>query len=93
MYDEEPLSSRRVAEPLDAKISKEDTAMPIPIARRHSRRSRVVDTTPVVEGDWLSDKDIAAWLNNKLYHNEVGEPQAWVGAVRCVVSHLPEIKV
>ena len=55
-------------------------------------RSRVVDTTPIVEGDWLSDKDIAAWLTNKLYHNEVGEPQAWVGAVRYVVSHLPQKK-
>ena len=37
----------------------------------------MVDTTPVVEGDWLSDKDIATWLTNKLYHNEVSEPRAW----------------
>ena len=30
----------------------------------------VDETKPLAMGDWLSDKDITAWLTEKLYHNE-----------------------
>ena len=32
----------------------------------------VSETIPLFVGDWSSDKDIIAWLNHKLYDNEVG---------------------
>ena len=43
-------------------------------------------------GDWLSDKDILAWLNDKVCHNEVGEPRAWTTAVTYIVSRLKDMR-
>ena len=90
--NEEPLSQPRVAEGLDASFFEEDTTVPVPVAWRCTRKSHVANTTLVVEGDWLSDKDIAAWLTHKSYHNEVGALWAWAMAVTCVVSHLQTMK-
>ena len=45
-------------------------------------------TKPLVVGDGLSDKDILAWLHDKLYHSEVEEPRAWAMAVAYIVSCL-----
>ena len=71
-----------VAKPLMAGISEEeDTAIPVAPARMATRRTPVDETKPLVVGDWLSDKDIVAWQNDKLYHNEVEEPRAWTMAV------------
>ena len=53
-----------------------------------TRHTPIDQTKPLVVGDWLSDKDIIAWLNHKLYHNQVGEPWAWAMAVTHIVSRL-----
>ena len=29
------------------------------------------ETAPLVEGDWLMDKDILCWLNLQLYHMKI----------------------
>ena len=78
-----------VAKPLDAGISQEeDTTIPVAPARIATRRTPVDETKPLVVGDWLSDKDIVAWLNDKLYHNKVEEPRAWTMAVTYIASCL-----
>ena len=46
-----------------------DTAIPVTIARKVTRCTPIDETKPLVVGDWLSDKDILAWLNHKLYYN------------------------
>ena len=77
----------KVADPPDAGISKEeDTAIPIRVARKFARRMPVDETKPLFMGDWLSNKDIIAWLNHKLYLNEIGEPCAWTTTVTYTVS-------
>ena len=82
-----------VAKSLIAGISEEeDTAIPVAPARMATRRTPVDETKPLVVGDWLSDKDIAVWLNDKLYHNEVEEPQAWTMAVTYIVSCLKRMR-
>ena len=53
-----------------------------------TRQTPVDETKPLVVGDWLSDKDILAWLHDKLYHNEVDEPWVWTSAVTYIVSRL-----
>ena len=70
-------TSSKVAELSDAGISEQVT-----------RHTPVDETKPLVVGDWLSDKDILAWLNHNLCHNEVGEPQAWIAAVTYIVSRV-----
>ena len=78
-----------VAKPSDAGISEEeDTAIPVTPARMATRHTPVDETKPLVVGDWLSDKDILARLNDKLYHNEIEEPRAWTWAVTYIVSYL-----
>ena len=76
--EEEPPYPPRGAQLLDASYSKEDAVVPIMASWGCPCMSRVSDMTPIVEGDWLSDKDIMAWLTNMLCDNEVGEPHAWV---------------
>ena len=39
-------------------------------------------------GHWFGDKDIRTRLHQKLYHNEVREPQAWVEAMTHIMSCL-----
>ena len=58
------------------------------LARMATRQTPVNETKPLVVGDWLSDKDILVWLNDKLYHYEVDEPRAWTTAVAYIVSYL-----
>ena len=78
-----------VAKPLDAGISEEeDTTIPVALARMATRQTPVDETKLFVVGDWLSDKDILAWLHDKLYHNEFEEPRAWTMAVTYIVSCL-----
>ena len=48
----------------------------------------VHETKPLVEGDWLSDKEVMAWLHHMLYHNEVSKPRAWTAAVTYIVSRV-----
>ena len=61
-----------VAKPLIAGISEEeDTAIPVAPTRMATHRTPVDETKPLVVGDWLSDKDIVAWLNDTL--QEVGK--------------------
>ena len=82
-----------VAKPLIAGISEEeDTAIRVAPARMATCRTPVDETKPLVVGDWLSDKDIVAWLNNKLYHNEVEEPRAWTMAVTYIASCLKRMR-
>ena len=82
-----------VAKPLMAGISEEeDTAIPVAQARMATRRTPVDETKPLVVGDWLSDKDIVAWQNDKLYHNEVEEPRAWTMAVTYIASCLNRMR-
>ena len=69
----------------------EDAAIPVSVARKVTRMP-INETKPLVVGDWLSDKDIIAWRNPKLYHNEIGEPQAWTTAVTYIVSRLNIMK-
>ena len=82
-----------VAKPLIAGISEdEDTAILVAPARMATRRTPVAETKPLVVGDWLSDKDIVAWLNDKLYHNEVEQPRACTMAVTYIASCLKRIR-
>ena len=82
-----------VAKPLMAGISEEeDIAIPVAPARMATRRTPVDETKPLVVGDWLSDKDIVAWQNDKLYHNEVEEPRAWTMAVTYIASCLNRMR-
>ena len=68
-----PITPSKVAEPLDAGTSKEqDIAIPVNVARKVTRHTAVDETKPLFHGDWLSDKDIVAWLIDQSYHNEVG---------------------
>ena len=57
-----------------------------------TRRTPVHETKPLVVGDWLSDKDIVAWLNDKVYHNEAEEPRAWTMAVTHIASCLKRMR-
>ena len=76
-----------VAKPSDAGIfEEEDTTIRVAPARMATRRTPVDETKPLVVGYWLSDKDILAWLNDKLYYNEVEEPRAWTMAVTYIAS-------
>ena len=52
------------------------------------RVAQLHETKPLVVGDCLSDKDILAWLHDKLYHNEVSEPLAWTTAVTYIVPRM-----
>ena len=82
-----------VAKPLISGISEEeDTAIPVAPARMATRRTPVDETKPLVVGDWLSNKDIVAWLNDKLYHNEAEEPRAWTMAVTYIASRLKRMR-
>ena len=82
-----------VAKPSDAGIpEQEDSAIPVAPARIATRRTPIDETKPLVAGDGLSDKDIVAWLNDKLYHNEVEEPRAWTMAVTYIVSCLKRMR-
>ena len=60
--------------------------------KRRTRSSIADETTPLVEGDWLVDKDIPAWLTDKLYHNYVGESRPWSMAVTYIVTRLKKMK-
>ena len=42
----------------------------------------------VVVGGWLNDRDITAWLTNKLYQLKVDEPRAWTMVVSFILSLL-----
>ena len=84
------VTPSKVAESLDAGISEEEDA--IPGARKVTRHTPVNETKPLVVGDWLSDKGIIAWLNHKLYHNEIGDPRAWTTAVTDFVLCLSIMK-
>ena len=82
-----------VAKPLIAGISEEEgTAIPVAPAQMVTRRTPVDDTKPLVVGDWLTNKDIVARLNDKLYHNEVEEPRAWTMAVAYIASRLKRMR-
>ena len=72
-----PVTPSKVAEPSGASISEEEdtAATPVSVARKVTHRMPMDETKPLVVGDWLSDKDIIAWLNHKLYRNEIGEPR------------------
>ena len=76
-----------IVKPSDAgNCEEEATAIPLALAPMATRRTPVDETKPLVVGVWLSDKEILAWLNDKLYHNEVEEPQAWTTAVTYIAS-------
>ena len=45
-----------------------------PTSKRHTIPSEI---TPLGVGDWLTNKDIACWLNQEVSHNEIDEPRAW----------------
>ena len=78
-----------VAKLSDAGISEEEgTAIPVAPAWMATRQAPVDETKTLVVGDWLSDKGILAWLHDKLYYNEVEEPEAWTMAVTYIVSCL-----
>ena len=82
-------TTSNVAKPLIAGISEEeDAAIRVAAARMATRRTPVDETKPLVVGDWLSDKDIVAWQDDKLYHNEVEEPRAWTMAATYIASCL-----
>ena len=86
-------TTSNVAKPLIAGISEEeDTAITVAPARMATRRTPVDETKPLVVGDWLSDKDIVTWLNDKVCHNEVEEPRAWTMAVTHIVSCLKRMR-
>ena len=85
-----------VAKPLIAGISEEkDTAIPVAPGRMATRRTPVDETKPLVVADLLSDKEIVAWLNDKLYHNEFEEPRAWTMAVTyiCTCGSFGNVKL
>ena len=84
----------KVAEPKTAKPeeAEESAAVLVSVPCNDTRRSWKDETQPLVVGDWLGDKDITAWLTNKLYRNEIGEPQAWTIAATYAVSRLQEIR-
>ena len=83
------VTRSKVAEPSDAGIcEEEDIAIRVTIARMVTRHTPVDDTKPLVVEDRLTDKDILAWLHDKLYHNDVNEPRAWTAAVTYIVSRL-----
>ena len=87
------VTSSKIAELLDAGISEEqDAAIRVSVAQKVTCRAPFDETKPLALGDWLSDKDIIAWLNHKLYHNEIGEPHAWTTKVTCIVSRLNIMK-
>ena len=68
----------KVAEPSDPGISEEEhTAISVTVARMAARWTPVNEAKAPVVRDWLSDKDVLAWLHNKLYHNEIGELLQW----------------
>ena len=81
-----------IPKPWDAGISEEEDnaipAIPVAPAWMATRQTPVDETKPLVVGHWLSDKDILAWLHDKLYHNEVEEPWAWTMAVAYLASCL-----
>ena len=82
-----------VAKPLIAGISEEeDTAIPVAPACMATRRTPVDETKPLVVGDWLSNKDIVAWQNDKLYHNEAEEPRVWTMALTYIASCLKRMR-
>ena len=83
------VTPSKVAEPWDANIcEEEDTAILVTVARMVTRHTLADEPKPLVVGDLLSDKDIIAWLHNKLHQYEVGEPRAWTMAVTYMVSCL-----
>ena len=83
----------KVAEPSDAGISEEeDATIPVKVAKKGTYCTPVDETKPLVVGDGLSDKDIIAWLNDKLYHDEIDEPCAWTTTVTYIVSCLNIMK-
>ena len=86
------VTPSKVADALDAGTPKEDLGVPDAIARKVTPNTAVDETKPLVVGDWLSDKDITAWLTDKLYHNEIGEPQAWTTTVIYIVPRLDKMK-
>ena len=86
-----PVAPSKVAELSDACTPKEDPAVPHIVAWKVTRSTPIKETEPLVVGDWLSDKDIATWLIDKLYHNEIGEPRAWTRAVIYIVPHLDKM--
>ena len=87
------VTPSKVAKPLDAGISEEeDTATPVNVARKVIRLTLVDETKPLVEGDWVSDKDIISCLKHKLYHNEISEPHSWTMALTYIVSRLNIMK-
>ena len=61
-------------------------------ARMATRRTPVDETKSLVVGDWLSDKEIVVWLNDKLYRNAVKEPRAWTMAVTYIASCLKRMR-
>ena len=48
-----------------------------PTSQRGTRSTIPSETTPLVVGDWLTDKDIVCCLNQEVCHNEIDEPRAW----------------
>ena len=79
--------------PPHAGISEEeDTAILVGVGLKVTRCTPINETKLLVVGDWLSDKDIVAWLSNRLYHNEITEARAWPTTVTCIVSRLNIMK-
>ena len=90
------VTPSNVARLLIAGISEEkDTAVPVAPGRMATRCTPVDETKPCVVGDLLSDKDIVASLNDKLYHNEFEEPRAWTMAMTyiCTCGSLGNVKL
>ena len=84
-----PVTRFKVAEPLDAGISEEEnSAILVSVAPKVTCRTLVDEAKPLVVEDWLSDKDIIAWLTHKLHRNGIREPRAWTTGVTYIVSRL-----
>ena len=78
-----------IAKPLDAGIFEgDDIAIAVAPAQMATRRMPVDASNPLVVGDSLSDTDILAWQDDKLYHNVVEHPRAWTMAVTYIASWL-----
>ena len=56
-------------------LGKEDYALPKSESQMPTQSTRGDDTTPLVLGAWLNNRDITTWLTDKLYHLEVDEPR------------------
>ena len=86
MEEEAPSPLKKVVK--GELLGKADYALPQLVLRMPTQSTVGDDTTPSVVGGWLNDRDILAWLTDKLYHVEGDEPCAWTLGVSFILSLL-----